>query len=82
MLARPAASCCTRSHPKGPFLAAGFRVRVLHAGGAGRPRTRPPGSSPTDLDTGSVALEMRRPRLSYKVAVDHADASQLAGMAA
>jgi hypothetical protein len=25
---------------------------------------------------------MRRPRLSYKVAVYHADASQLAGMAA
>jgi hypothetical protein len=72
------------SHPKGPFLGAGFRVRVLHCWW----RWETQDEAAHELaawfgDVGrSVAQAMRRPRLSYKVAVYHADASQLAGMAA
>lgn len=74
----------TFSHPKGPFLGAGFRVRVLHCWW--RWETQ---DEATDVlgtwfgDTGrAIAQGMRRPRLSYKVAVYHADASQLAAMPA
>jgi hypothetical protein len=72
------------SHPKGPFLGVGFRVRVLHCWW----QWATPEDAAAELgawfgEVGrSVAQAMRRPRLSYKVAVYHADASQLAGMAA
>jgi hypothetical protein len=72
------------SHPKGPFLGSGFRVRVLHCWW----RWETQDEATAELaalfgDAGrSIAQGMRRPRLSYKVAVYHADASQLAGMAA
>lgn len=72
------------SHPRGPFLQAGFRVRVLHCwwrwetlGDAEEALVRSYG------DEGrAVAQGMRRPRLAHKVAIYHADASLLAGMAA
>ncbi|MET0771659.1 MAG: hypothetical protein ABWZ82_01130 [Candidatus Limnocylindrales bacterium] len=72
------------SHPKGPFLGSGFRVRVLHCWW----RWETQEEAATELDAwfgeaGRAAAQgMRRPRLSYKVAVYHADASQLAAMAA
>jgi len=72
------------SHPKGPFLGVGFRVRVLHCWWQW-----------SSLEEASEALErwfgmagvavaqgMRRPRLAYKVAVYHGDAPVLAGIAA
>jgi len=72
------------SHPKGPFLGVGFRVRVLHCWWQW-----------SSLEEASEALErwfgmagvavaqgMRRPRLAYKVAVYHVDAPVLAGIAA
>jgi hypothetical protein len=72
------------SHPKGPFLGTGFRVRVLHCWW----RWESLEDATTELvatfgeEGRSVARTMRRPRLSYKVAVYHVDAAQLAGMAA
>jgi len=72
------------SHPKGPFLGSGFRIRVLHCWW----RWETQDEATAELvrcfgDLGrAIAEGMRRPRLSYKVAVYHADASTLAGMAA
>jgi hypothetical protein len=72
------------SQPKGPFLGAGFRVRVLHCWW--RWETQEAAADELGVwfgDTGrSVAAGMRRPRLSYKVAVYHADASILVEAAA
>ncbi|MEZ4596331.1 MAG: hypothetical protein R3C32_05485 [Chloroflexota bacterium] len=72
------------SHPKGPFLQAGFRVRVLHCWW--RWETLEEATAELGRAFGdegrSVARGMRRPRLAYKVAVYHADASALTGMAA
>jgi hypothetical protein len=74
----------TFSHPKGPFLRAGFRVRVLHCWW--RWETLEEAAFELDRAFGdegrAVAQAMRRPRLAYKVAVYHADASALSGMAA
>jgi hypothetical protein len=72
------------SHPKGPFLAKGFRIRVLHCWWQWTTQEEATAELGTWFgDAGrSVAQGMRRPRLSYKVAVYHADAAQLAGMAA
>lgn len=72
------------SHPKGPFLQAGFRVRVLHCWW----RWETLEAAERALwgafgDEGrAVARGMRRPRLAHKVAIYHADASLLGGMAA
>ncbi len=72
------------SHPKGPFLGAGFRVRVLHCWW--RWDTLEEAAAELERAFGEpgrrIAQGMRRPRLAYKVAVYHADAAQLAGMAA
>jgi hypothetical protein len=72
------------SHPKGPFLGAGFRVRVLHCWWTWETQEQATSELATWFgEAGRAAAEaMRRPRLSYKVAVYHADASQLPGMAA
>lgn len=72
------------SHPKGPFLGSGFRVRVLHCWWQWETHEDAAAALGTWFgETGrSIAEGMRRPRLSYKVGVYHADASQLAGMAA
>jgi hypothetical protein len=72
------------SHPKGPFLGSGFRVRVLHCWWQWETREEATAELGAWFgDTGrAIGQGMRRPRLSYKVAVYHADASQLAGMAA
>ena len=72
------------SHPKGPFLGAGFRVRVLHCWWRWESlEDAAEELAATFGDEGRVvARTMRRPRLSYKVAVYHLDASLLAGMPA
>ena len=72
------------SHPKGPFLAAGFRVRVLHcwwSWGSLEEAAEALGES-FGAAGREVAAGMRRPRLAYKVAVYHADVSQLMDAAA
>lgn len=72
------------SHPKGPFLTAGFRVRVLHCWWRWETledATEALGRSFGDEGL-AVAQGMRRPRLAHKVAVYHADASLLTGPAA
>lgn len=72
------------SRPKGPFLGAGFRVRVLHCWW--RWDTLEEAASELARMFGErgrvVAAGMRRPRLAYKVAVYHADAALLTGPAA
>jgi hypothetical protein len=72
------------SHPKGPFLSVGFRVRVLHCWWqwpsleeAAEALAHWFGASGVD-----VAQGMRRPRLAYKVAVYHVGAPLLAQLAA
>lgn len=71
------------SHPKGPFLGVGFRVRVVHCWW--RWETLEDASAMLQRSFGAagsaVAQGMRRPRLAYKVAVYHADAAVLSGMA-
>jgi hypothetical protein len=72
------------SHPKGPFLGAGFRVRVIHCWwhwGSLEEATQELVATFGE-EARPVAEAMRRPRLSYKVAVYHADASLLSGPAA
>lgn len=71
------------SHPKGPFLSLGFRVRVLHCWWqwasleeAAETLERWFGAAGM-----AVAQGMRRPRLAYKVAVYHVDAPLLAHVA-
>jgi hypothetical protein len=72
------------SHPKGPFLTAGFRVRVLHCWW--RWETLEDASAALERSFGeaglAVARGMRRPRLAHKVAVYHADAPVLSEAAA
>lgn len=67
------------SHPKGPFLGAGFRVRVLHCWWRWETLEEAAEAlARTFGDEGrEVAQGMRRPRLAYKVAVYHVDASTL-----
>ncbi len=67
------------SRPKGPFLAAGFRVRVIHCWW--RWDTLEQAAQALGRSFGApglaVAQGMRRPRLAHKVAVYHADAPML-----
>lgn len=74
----------TFSHPKGPFLGAGFRVRVLHCWW--RWETLEEATQALSGSFGeegrAVAGGLRRPRLAYKVAVYHADVSTLSATAA
>lgn len=69
------------SHPKGPFLQAGFRVRVLHCWW--RWETLEEATDELARAYGergrAVGAALARPRLAYKVAIYHADAAALAG---
>jgi hypothetical protein len=69
------------SNPKGPFLGAGFRVRVIHCWWHWGSLEEASEELIATFGEGArqVAEGMRRPRLSYKVAVYHADSSLLSG---